>query len=56
MEACLQLDTIQANDVSTIVLHSQRRIISAIFAYFDIFECFRNNKGKIRAIDFAYSR
>lgn len=35
-------DTIQANDVSTTVLHSQQRIISAIFAYFDILAFFRN--------------
>jgi len=36
-------DTIQANDVSTTVLHSQQRIISAIFAYFGILAFFRNN-------------
>ena len=40
MEARLQLDTIQANDVSTTVLHSQQRIISAIFAYFALFDVF----------------
>ncbi len=34
-------DTIQANDVSTTVLHSQQRIISAIFAYFVFAKAFK---------------
>ena len=54
MEARLQLDTIQTNDVSTTVLHSQQRIISAIFAYFALFDVFAIKEESVQSVRFEF--